>query len=105
MSGATHESAMTEATFTFRVEEELKAAFGEAAKSQDQTAAQLLRGFMRDFVKRQHEEVEYDVWFRQQVQVGLNSANAGRLLADDEVEAEFAERRDGTRKMLSGRSS
>ena len=50
---------MGEATFTFRVEDALKSAFGEAAKARDQTAAQLLRGFMRDYVKRQQEEAEY----------------------------------------------
>lgn len=37
---------MPEAASTFRVEEELKAAFSEAAKSQDQTGAQLLRSFI-----------------------------------------------------------
>lgn len=96
---------MTDATFTFRVEEELKAAFSEAAKAHDQTGAQLLRAFMRDYVRRQQDVAEYDIWFRQQVQAGLASANAGNLIADDDVDAEFAALREETRRKLSGRSS
>ena len=91
---------MGEATFTFRVEEELKSAFGEAAKAHDQTAAQLLRGFMRDYVKRQRDEAEYDGWFRRQVQAGLESADAGNLIPAEDVEAAFAARREQTRRRL-----
>ena len=96
---------MTDATFTFRVEEELKAAFSEAAKAHDQTGAQLLRAFMRDYVRRQQDAAEYDIWFRQQVQAGLASANAGNLIPDDNIDAEFAALREETRRKLSGRSS
>jgi predicted transcriptional regulator len=95
---------MTETTFTFRVEEELKTAFGEAAKAHDQTGAQLLRRFMREYVRNQRTEAEYEVWFRQQVQVGLDSANAGRLIPTDKVEAEFAKRRADTRRKLGDSS-
>ena len=96
---------MTDATFTFRVEEELKAAFSEAAKAHDQTGAQLLRAFMRDYVQRQQDAADYDMWFRQQVQAGLASANAGNLIPDDNIDAEFAALREETRRKLSGRSS
>ncbi|MDK4705073.1 hypothetical protein PH562_22675 [Rhizobium sp. CNPSo 4062] len=96
---------MTDATFTFRVEEELKAAFSEAAKAHDQTGAQLLRAFMRDYVRRQQDAADYDMWFRQRVQAGLASANAGNLIPDDNIDAEFAALREETRRKLSGRSS
>ncbi|MGG6893136.1 CopG family ribbon-helix-helix protein [Rhizobium sp. BR 315] len=96
---------MTDATFTFRVEGDLKSAFSEAAKAHDQTGAQLLRGFMRDYVKRQQDAAEYDAWFRQQIQAGLASANAGNLTPADDVEAEFAALRDETRRRLSGKPS
>lgn len=92
---------MAEATFTFRVEEELKSAFSEAAKAQDQTGAQLLRGFMRDYVKSQQDQAEYDAWFRKQVQASRDSANAGHLIPAEEVEAEFAARREETRRKLT----
>jgi len=89
-------AAMTDATFTFRVDDELKARFTDAAKAQDRTGAQLIRDFMRDYVKRREDEAEYDVWYRRQVQLGLDSADAGRLVPADEVEAEFARRRAET---------
>lgn len=95
---------MGEATFTFRVDERLKDAFSSAAKARDRTGAQLLRDFMRDFVKQQQEAAEHDTWFRRQVQVGLDSANAGRLVAAEDVEAEFATRRDETRRKLQAKS-
>lgn len=91
---------MGEATFTFRVEEELKAAFTEAAKSEDQTGAQLLRRFMREYVKDRQEKAEYDAWFRRQVQIGIESANAGNLIPHEEVEEKFATRRAETLRKL-----
>ncbi|WP_119392657.1 CopG family ribbon-helix-helix protein [Taklimakanibacter lacteus] len=91
---------MPDATFTFRVEEDLKVAFGEAAKAQDQTSAQLLRSFMRDYVKRQRDQADYDSWFRRQVQAGLDSAKSGDLIAGEEVEAKFARRRAETHRKL-----
>jgi len=95
---------MSEATFTFRVDESLKDEFSNAAKARDRTGAQLLRDFMRDFVKQQQETAEHDAWFRRQVQAGLDSANAGRLVAAEDVEAEFATRRSETRRKLQSGS-
>lgn len=91
---------MSEATFTFRVDEALKAEFSMAAKSRDRNAAQLLRDFMRDFVRQQQEAAEYDAWFRRQVQAGLDSANAGRLISSADAEAKFAAKRAATRRRL-----
>lgn len=59
---------MSEATFTFRVDETLKSEFSTAAKNRDRNAAQLLR----DFVRQQQEAAEHDAWFRHQVQIGLD---------------------------------
>ena len=91
---------MSETTFTFRVDPALKAAFSAAAKSRDRNAAQLLRDFMRDFVRQQQAVAEHDAWFRGQVQAGLDSAAAGRLIPAAEVEAQFAARRAATRRRL-----
>jgi predicted transcriptional regulator len=91
---------MSEATFTFRVDEALKSAFSNAAKSRDRNAAQLLRDFMRDFVRQQQEAAEHDAWFRRQVQMGLDSANAGNLIPSAEVEARFAAKRAETRQRI-----
>lgn len=91
---------MSEATFTFRVDEALKNEFATAAKARDRTGAQLLRDFMREFVQQQQEVAEHDARFRRQVQTGLDSANAGRLVPAAEVEAKFAARRAATRRRL-----
>ena len=91
---------MSEASFTFRVDESLKKQFMTAAKDRDRTGDQLLRDFMRDFVRQQQEAVEHDAGFRRQVQIGLDSANAGKLIPAAEVEAKFAAKRAATRWRL-----
>lgn len=91
---------MSDATFTFRVDEALKSEFATAAKARDRTSAQLLRDFMREFVQKQRDAAEHDAWFQRQVQAGLDSANAGRLVPSAEVEAKFAARRAATRRKL-----
>ncbi len=91
---------MSETTFTFRVDETLKSEFATAAKARDRTGAQLLRDFMRDFVRQQQEAAEHDAWFRRQVKIGLDSANAGNLIPAAEVEARFATKRATTRRRL-----
>jgi len=91
---------MSEATFTFRVNDALKSQFSQAAKSRDRSGAQLLRDFMREFVQQQQEAAEHDAWFRHQVQVGIDSANSGNLVPAAEVEAKFAARRAATRRRL-----
>lgn len=92
---------MAEVTFTFRVDEALKSQFTKAAKERDRTGAQLLRDFMREFVRQQQEAAEHDAWFRRQVQIGLDSANAGNLIPAAEVEAKFAAKRAATRRRLN----
>lgn len=91
---------MSEVTFTFRVDEALKSQFATAAKERDRTAAQLLRDFMREFVREREEAAEHDAWFRRQVQTGLESANAGNLVPASEVETRFAAKRAATRRRL-----
>lgn len=45
-------------------------------------------------------ELAHDVWFRRQVQIGLDSANAGKLIPSSEVEAKFAAKRVATRRKI-----
>ena len=84
---------MSEATFTFRVEESLKQDFSSFAKTIDRSGAQLLRDFMRDFVKQQQEAASYDAWFQKQVQIGLDEANVGQLIPHEEVKSRFEAKR------------
>jgi predicted transcriptional regulator len=94
---------VSEATFTFRVDESLKDLFTTAAKGRDRAGAQLLRDFMRDYVKQQQDAAEHDAWFRRQVQIGLDSANAGDLVPSEEAEA--AAWRAETRRKMAGANS
>jgi antitoxin component of RelBE/YafQ-DinJ toxin-antitoxin module len=66
---------MTESTFTFRVDEELKAAFAEAAKAQERTAAQLLRVLMRQEVEKAEAKRDYDEWFDAEVEAAIKEAD------------------------------
>ncbi|MDG0026143.1 hypothetical protein [Trinickia sp. Y13] len=91
---------MTEATFTFRVDEALKNEFSKVAKAHDRTGAQLLRDFMRDYVKRQEKSADYDAWLRAKVERSRASADDGNLLPAADVEAKFAARRVNTRRRL-----
>jgi predicted transcriptional regulator len=96
---------MSEATFTFRVDEGLKEQFSTAAKLRDRSGAQLLRDFMRDFVKQQQEAAEHDSWFRREVQSGLDAANAGEVISAEEVEAQAVAWRTQTRRKMAGANS
>jgi len=91
---------MRETTITFRIDEDLKQRFTAAARLRDRSAAELLRAFMQDFVERPADDDEYATWFCDQVQLGLDAAQAGDLVAADAVEAEFAERRAQTRRKV-----
>ena len=91
---------MSDATFTFRVDDALKTAFSTAAKARDRSGAQLLRDFMREFVQQQQDVAAHDAWFRREVQSSLDAANAGDLIPAAEVEARFAAKRAITRRRL-----
>ncbi|MGB6241033.1 MAG: hypothetical protein WBF69_00965 [Castellaniella sp.] len=92
---------MNEATFTFRVDENLKSEFANAAKAHDRTGAQLLRDFMRSYIKDQQEAAQYDAWLQDKVQRSRASADAGKLIPAAEVEAQFAARRARTRQHIA----
>jgi predicted transcriptional regulator len=93
---------MAEATFTFRLEEELKVAFTEAARAQDRTGAQLLRDYMRDVVRQQQEQ-QHDLWLRQQIERALVEADSpdASFIDNDEVEAGWAEERVNLGRRIS----
>ena len=92
---------MIEVTFTFRADESLKNEFSSFTKDMDRSRAQLLRDFIRDFIKQQPEVVSYGAWFQKQVQIGLDQANAGNLIPHEDVEAKFAAKRATTLARLA----
>ena len=92
---------MPEATFTIRVDDQLKDAFAEAARSNDRTGAQLIRGFMREYIESARENAEYEEWFKAKVEAGLLAVQQGRVLSAAEVEEKARLRRE---RLLSAHS-
>ena len=95
---------MGDSTFTFRIDEDLKRQFTEIAKSKDRTGAQLVREFIRETIAKQREEEEYDAWFRDKVQQGLDEADAGLGIPHEEVQAHFAKLRADLRRTQKARA-
>lgn len=97
---------MSEATFTFRVDEALKKEFATAAKARDRTGAQLLRDFMRDFVRQQQEAAEHDAWFREEVRQGLAEANDPALawVPHEAVKEDMQRQREELRMRIAERT-
>ncbi|GLR63030.1 CopG family ribbon-helix-helix protein [Marinospirillum insulare] len=87
---------MSNATFTFRVDDALKTEFSQLAKFQDRSAAQLLRDFMRNYVAQQEQSLEYDTWLMKKIEQSRSSAKAGKLTSNTDVEAAFAAKRAAT---------
>jgi len=73
-----------EAVFTMKLEPELRDAFMKAAKHGDRSASQIVREFMRDFVK---QDREYVTWLRHKIDRARADIAAGRVHTQEEVEA------------------
>jgi len=98
---------MPQTTFTFRVDDELKAAFAESAKAQDRTSAQLLRVLMRQAIRRQNEAQAHDIWFRGEVEQGMREADDPRVprLPHEEVRSNWRRRRAELAKRAGGKTA
>ena len=99
--------AMADSTFTFRVDDELKAAFAEVAAAQEHTAAQLLRVLMRDAVQRWHEAQEHDVWFRSEVEQAVREAADPTVdrIPHDRVISSWRQQRAELERRAAGRTA
>jgi len=91
---------MAEKTITSRVDADLNAAFSRAAEARSRTNEDLLREFMQDYIETQRTDSEYEQWFRRQVQIGIEDADAGNVIPAEEVEAEFMALRAASQKNL-----
>ncbi|AMJ59480.1 CopG family ribbon-helix-helix protein [Bosea sp. PAMC 26642] len=83
-----------EAVFTMKLEPELRDAFMAEAEASHRPASQVVRELMREFIERQREARDYDAFLRRKVEIARASMQAGRGRSNEEVEAEFAKRRD-----------
>lgn len=82
-----------EAVFTLKLEPELRDAFMAEAEASHRPASQVVRELMREFVDKQQQERSYNDFVRAKVEAGLADVRAGRMIPNEVVEAEFAERR------------
>lgn len=98
---------MPNSTFTFRIDEDLKAAFAETAKAQDRTAAQLLRVLMREAVRRQQEAREHDAWFRGEVERGMREADDPKVqrIPNAEARSNWRRQRAALAKRAGGKTA
>jgi predicted transcriptional regulator len=86
---------VAETTFTFRLDDDLKQKFARMADDQDRTAAQLLRGLMREALQRDADERAHDRWFRAEVGRAMAEADdvAAPRLRHEEVRSRWREQR------------
>lgn len=89
------------------LDEELAAAFSEAAKAAGMSESDLARLAMQDFLMHQampepDDPEAYDKWFREKVEEGIAAADAGEVHSQEDVSAEFAARRTQSLKRLRG---
>jgi predicted transcriptional regulator len=82
-----------EAMFTLKLEADLRDAFMAEAEAAHRPGSQIVRDMMRDFIARQQEAREYNAFLERKVEAARAEARAGLGYSNDEVAAEFAERR------------
>ncbi len=61
-----------QAVFTMKLEHDLRDEFMAEAEATHRPASQLVRDFMREFIKNQHQLREHDAWFKNQVQSSID---------------------------------
>ena len=76
-----------------KIEHELRAAFMAEAAAPGRPASQILREMMREYIQRQQQAREYEVFLNQKVARARESVAADRGVDNAEVEAEFSARR------------
>lgn len=81
------------AVFTMKLEADLRAAFMAAAEACDRPASQVVRELMREFVQRQQDRGDYDIFLHRKVEAARKSVREERGRSNESVEAEFAARR------------
>jgi hypothetical protein len=81
-----------------KLEPELRDEFMAEAEAAHRPASQVMRELMREFVRRQRAAREYDAFLRAKVEAGRASMQADRGRSNDDVETDFARRRQVVNK-------
>lgn len=84
-----------EAMFTLKLEPELRQEFMAEAAAADRPASQIVREFMRDFVRQQRAAREHDAWFRAEVEQAMREADdpSVKRIPQEEIAAKWHRRR------------
>ena len=61
-----------ESVFTVKLETALRDEFMAEAAAAHRPASQIVRDFMRDFIRHQREARDHDAWFRGKVEEAMN---------------------------------
>ena len=88
-----------EAVFTMKLELELRDALMAEAAASHRPASQIVRDLMREFVQRQREAREHEVFLRGKVDDARAQIAAGKYASDEAVETRSAARRAAWRGM------
>lgn len=84
---------MANTMFTMKLDTELRDEFMAEAAAADRPAAQIMREFMREFIRKQKDEREYKEFLRRKVEKAKGQMLRGEYRSSEEVEAYFAELR------------
>ncbi|HWK43233.1 MAG TPA: antitoxin of toxin-antitoxin stability system [Stellaceae bacterium] len=84
-----------EAMFTLKLEADLRDEFMAEAEATHRPASQLVREFMRDFIRQRREAREHDVWFRTEVEQGMREADdpGVKRIPHDDVASNWRQQR------------
>lgn len=82
-----------EAVFTMKLEPELRDEFMAEAQASHRPASQILRELMREYVQRQREAREYDLFLHTKVAEARAQVRAGDYASAQAVETRAAQRR------------
>ena len=88
---------MKEAVFTLKLEAELRDAFMAEAEASHRPASQIVRDFMRDFVKKQQEDRDYETWLDAELEKAVHEANDPNTVWHDQedlVKGRWREQRE-----------
>ena len=82
-----------ESVFTLKLEPDLRRAFVAVVQANDQTASQVVRDLMREYIDRHRRTNEYTAFLSAKVQRARTQLAAGRYAAAADIEARFASMR------------
>lgn len=92
-----------EAVFTLKLESDLRDAFMKEAAESHRPASQIVRDFMREFVKKQQEQRDYDAWLDADLDRAIAEADDPntKWIPHEEVVANMERQRQSLLKRLA----